>query len=164
MIKFVWYPNILSYNRENYFFFEVKVRLSYCVHSWIWFANPARSFFFMWNVCNSSEKHKIVPTKTLFMFDQNLRQQKEKVDICIPGCYLPIVNLSKIVISHSLWYWIYCWYNKKSHLLVRIPVFLHIAHIPKSFKSDQTCLVIVNFFGHFGILSIYQLYTKHIPI
>ncbi len=46
---------------------------------------------------------------------------------------------------------------------VHIPVFLYTTCIPKSVKSDQTCSVIVNFFGHFGIPRIYQTYTMHIP-
>ncbi len=59
----------------------------------------------------------------------DLTQQRKKVVVRILSCHIPVVYQSKVVISRSLWYWTYCWYNKKSCLPVHIPaVFVYCTY------------------------------------
>ncbi len=81
---------------------------------------------------------------------------KKKVVIRIPGCHIPVVYQSKIVISHSLWYWKYRLYNKKSRIPVHIPVFFVYRTYTKISKIWSDMLSHRQFFWSFW-------YTKHIP-
>ncbi len=131
------------------------------IHTSLWLFNQKSLWWctskwrvFVWETKFKNSKQMLYCTKN---YPTTATKQ---VVICIPWCHIPVLYQSKVVISCSLWYWKYHWYNEKSRLPVHIPVFLYSAHIPKSLKSDQKCSVIVNYFVNFGILSIYQTITN----
>ncbi len=85
-------------------------------------------------------------------------QQQKKVIICIPWCHIPVIYQLKTVISCSLWYWKYHWYNKKKPFTGPYTsyVFVYCTYTKIS-KIWSDMFSHHHFFGHFSILSIYQI-------